>query len=312
MARPIPVRKSTSYDKQKKQESQLVRDKLTGKDVFKESGQPLVPEVKIYSRPTGTDPSKNVDITNLSPEERKVIQEKNARVGRVLEGASKAASEGEAKDIAIQEILSKELPQEETTPIPEQAQVAQPTQRLTPAGQPLTEFIKEAFLGKTETSTGEPILAGTAPIITGAGVTSILPSITKALPSIKTLDISKKVLSFKSLLTLGAVGTSIKLRANTAQNILGSSLTRAEQIFKEVEAGRDYTDAQIELEEVYNNIRQAENTATAMSKVDLFGFLGLKDTLVKFQYAKPAIENFNNDLLEARQKALLTKYGLSQ
>lgn len=91
--------------------------------------------------------------------------------------------------------------------------------------------------------------------------------------------------TLKGILTFGAIGGAIKLKASTAGNVLTISENAKQEILQSYEAGEISYDEASELWlKADANISEAHSSAQLLSKIDVFGFLGLIDTLQKFEW----------------------------
>lgn len=146
------------------------------------------------------------------------------------------------------------------------------------------------------------VVAGIALAPTVAGIvssTTATGAATKALSGF----------SYKKLVTLGVVGGAVKLKAGEAQSILTTSMSEMEQVIELVETNQmTYEAAQEVFNTINQNIQSATKSATLLSKIDVTGFLALKDTLVKFEAAqRTTIPSLNSRLFEAAVKGRMAR-----
>jgi hypothetical protein len=162
---------ATTY-KVKKGNKVIERNRETGDVVSQVDVAPKVdpqapPKNRIFSRPAGTDPSRNIDITDLPKEERQKIQKLNAYEGQERLRQEDLQLRRQAKETIVQEKLAEMDAQQE--PQPSETEV-QPTQIEQQAPQERTrgEIIKEGFsspqafkeeLAQSTTAVGQGTLA---------------------------------------------------------------------------------------------------------------------------------------------------------
>lgn len=118
----------------------------------------------------------------------------------------------------------------------------------------------------------------------GLAVASEIPAGAAASVGTKILGTSLKVKGLGALFVGGSIVGGVKLKVNTAKTILSESEGQLNDILTEVKEGRrTLNDSLPDLERINSNIRQSEAIASKWSKLDVGGFLGMKDVLISFE-----------------------------
>jgi hypothetical protein len=259
----------------------------------------------------------------VTPQVTNVVQGERAKDKQAVEaykltqaqelGQFQAQAE-KSKNLETQQIIGETLAavqQPAEIPQPEQAPQGQPSQeqpqqveqvptlqqriiKATPFLDSLRaqdELMNEATLKQQKIQNiALPLLAG------GFGAAAAGLTMTKIAAA------TKGVVNLKNALTLGAIGGTVKLQASTASNVLSSSITAMGDTIAEFQGGDiTYDEAQLRFAEIEQNIKSAKRTMSLMSKADVFNFLGLQDSIVKFEYSEPTITKLKNDLFLASQ-----------
>lgn len=266
---------------------------------------PATPTNIVFTRPTGTDISRNViqtPETSLASAKEGMARQKIADFQENQAITNKLLSEEEAK------ILSEQKPAQietEQQPI-EQQQAVQENPR---------KNIKDLLTGETlraeAQAQGGELLGGSLPLATTAGfgavsatelVASKISGLFRAQQiSTRTAETFRKALSFKNsvagLIGVGSAGTLLRVMASDAKGILGNSKSEINDTITALKEGSiDYANAKEKFDKAKANAISANNDLNRLASINYFNFLGIKDNLVDFEYALQ--KNGDFDLLE--------------
>lgn len=108
------------------------------------SGVAARPKIRTFSRPAGTDPSRNIETTNLPKEQKKQISATNAIEGRMRQGLETEKVKTEIRNKIIDEELAKTKDQTTITP------------QTDPNAAPLTTPTNTPGVASTDSAKGSP------------------------------------------------------------------------------------------------------------------------------------------------------------
>lgn len=324
MATPLVKKKSPSTDPAVKDKPNELKGAYKPQDINGLKGYYPAKITGETSRPTGTPMSSAVDVSNMTREQKIAQSELAGSVGREL----RLQKQMNLKNEILTKLYAKAAENNGITlDNPVQQQPIQPTQpvvsnQLDPnikatTDSSMTENVLQGGLTVANAASKNPITTGlynaaigsipgvpnnavttgqattNAAIGAAAGVTAVgvvgASMISPAAVGARIAATSLKSIGLKTLLTLGGISGSLKLKVSTAQSILSNSITDIETTIKGVEDGSiSYSDGQALVNEALNNIDDAESSIKFASKIPL-DFLGFKDTIKKFSSARKLV-----------------------
>jgi len=270
--------------------------------------------VSVMTRPTGTDVSQNVPRTpetalnsaleGQAREKIKTFQQNEAIKNKLLsEEEQKIMSEQKSAEIAQTEIPKTEIDQQPIIPqgadasflnIPQNS-AGETTGINSPQAQASAETAGQAgvlsagiigtgLIGGTIASASSQI----AGLFRGADITARTATTAKTAFSLK-----------KAIAVASSVGAPILLRsmAGDAKGILGNSKAEVADTISALKEGAiDYPSALEKFKKAKGNVMSANNDLNRLGSLNVLNWLGIKDTLVDYEYALQ--KNGDFDLLE--------------